>query len=467
VTAGGAVVAAHPAAAEAGAGALAARGSAVDAAIAAAFALTVVDAGNCGVGGYGGFLIYAPPSDPPVTVDFNTWVPDGVGAERLRPPGDQSPSVDGGRAVAPPVVVQGLLAAHDRFGRLPRADLVAPAVRLARDGFPVGRDLRRALVKHWERTGGGNPSFASIFFPDGAPPEVGATLVQPDLAETLAAVAADGADVFRSGVVVDAVCDAVAADGGFLRPDDFLREPVEIGPSASVAFASATVHGPPPETSGAGVLFAALAAVETDALGPNRGPGYVTELARALAAAWGERTETARRALQARHTTTLCAADPDGGLAALTFTHGTLLFGSGLVAPGTGVVLNAGANLFAAGPGGPRAVTNMSPIVIEQAHGVRHALGATGGPRIPGLLLTAVVDVVHYGLPLGEAISAPHLSVRASDGALEAEPKLLEAVGGGIPLGQEDFGPAAGITRTARGCVAAVDPRFDSGVATV
>src|SRR5439155_4369666 len=240
-----------------------------------------------------------------------------------------------------------------------------------------------------------------------------------------------------------------------------------IGPACSVAFESAAVHGPSQATSGAGVLFAALAGVETHALGPNRGRRYVEELARALAAAWRERTETARVALRARDTTTLCAADPDGGLVALTFTHGTLLFGSGLVAPGTGIVLNAGANLFAAGPGGPSAVTNMSPVVVEEPGGARHALGGTGGPRIPGILLTALVDVVHYGLPLTEALAAPHLSVRALDGALEAEPALLETAGRGIALGEDDFGPAAGITWTAEGCVPAVDPRFDSGVATV
>jgi gamma-glutamyltranspeptidase len=98
---------------------------------------------------------------------------------------------------------------------------------------------------------------------------------------------------------------------------------------------------------------------------------------------------------------------------------------------------------------------------------VRHALGGTGGPRIPGILLTAAVDVVHYGTTLAAALAAPHLSVRALDGALEAEPELLEVAGRGFELGLSDFGPASGITRTAGGCIPATDPRFDSGVGVV
>ena len=461
----GLVIAAHQAAADAGAAALAARGSAVDAAVAAGFALCVVDPANCGVGGYGGFLTYAPPVGRPVRVDFNTWVPDRVEASRFTAPGDHTARFDGGAAVAPAAVVPGLVAAQERFGTLPLADVVAPAIRLARGGFAVGRDLGGAFEQHWQRTSGGSREFASIFFPGGRVPGVGARLVQPDLARTLEAVAAGGAAPLRSGGIVEAICAEVRSDGGFLDADDFLRDTVGVGDAASVAFETASIYGPPRETSGAGVLFSALERLELSRLGSNRDGAYVAELARALTDAWRERAEVARTALQARHTTNLCTADADGGLVALTFTHGSLSFGSGLVAPGTGVVLNAGANLFATSSVGPRAVTNMTPVVIEQADGLRHALGGTGGPRIPGILFTAVIDVVHFGLSLAAALAAPHLSVRALDGALEVEPELLEAAGHGLPIGTSEFGPAAGITWMEDRCVAAIDPRFETGVA--
>jgi gamma-glutamyltranspeptidase / glutathione hydrolase len=461
----GVVVAAHPAAAEAGAGVLASGGSAVDAAVATALALCVVDPANCGLGGYGGFLTYAPPGGVPVGVDFNTYPPDRLDAHGFRLPGDLSEPADGGASIAPPAVVPGLLAPHERFGRLPLDDLVRPAIRLAAEGFTVGADLAGAMAVHWERTGGGNAAFASIFFPHGRPPEAGTILAQPELAGTLELLADGGAAAFTTGPVVDAACEIAQADGGFLERDDFRAETVAVGPAGSAAFESAAICGPPRETSGAGVLLAALEQIDPERLGANRSASYVEELARALGAAWQRRTEAARAALQARHTSSLCTADADGGLVALTFTHGSLFFGSGLVAPGTGVVLNAGANLFATTGDGPRAVTNMCPIVVQAADGTRHALGGTGGPRIPGILLTAVVDVVHYGSTLSASLAAPHLSVRPLDGVLEAEPELLRVAGAGQVLGSGDFGPASGITRTADALEPAVDPRFDSGVA--
>lgn len=463
----GLVVAATQPAADAGAAALAGGGNAVDAAVAAGFTLCVVDAANCGVGGYGGFLTYLPADGAAVVVDFNTWAPERLDPAGFRAPGDVAQLIDSGPAVAPPATVPGLVAAQERFGRLPLADLLEPAIRLAADGFSVGRDLGRALAEHWEKRDRGRPDFAAVFFPEGRPPVEGEHLAQPDLARTLEAIAASGATPFRSGPIVDAICDAVRATGGFLLPEDFLRDSVAIGPAESTPFESAAVSGPSRTTSGAGVLFSALAGLEPDRLGDNRSGSYVDEVARALLAAWDERTESARIALQARHTTNMCAADAEGGMVTLTFTHGSLWFGSGIVPEGTGVVLNAGANLFASTADGPRAVTNMSPLVIEEPSGTRHALGATGGPRIPGMLLTSIVDVVHFGSSLSDALAAPHLSVRALEREVEAEPALLEVAGRGLPLGIRDYGPAAGITRTSGGSFPAVDPRFGSGVASI
>jgi gamma-glutamyltranspeptidase/glutathione hydrolase len=461
----GLVVAASQAAADAGAQALAAGGNAIDAAVAAGFALCVVDSANCGLGGYGGFLTYLPPEGDAVEVDFNTWAPERLDPAGFRRPGDISQSLTGGAAVAPPVTVPGLLTALERLGRLAPADVVAGAIGLARDGFPVGRELARALAEHWQKRDGGRPSLAAVYYPAGRPPEEGEQLVQPELARTLELVARDGAAAFRSGPLVDAICATARADGGFLEPDDFLRDTVAVGPAETVTFESAAISGPPRVTSGTGVLFSALAALEPSALGANRSRAYIDEIARALLAAWDVRSEATNLALQSRNTTNLCAADSDGGIVTLTFTHGPW-FGSGLVAEGTGMVLNAGANLFAPTADGPRAVTNMAPLVVRRDDGTRHAVGGTGGPRIPALLLTAVVDVVHHGLSLADALAAPHVSVRALERALEVEPELLETAGRGLPMGIRDYGPTAGLTRTAGGCVAAVDPRFTTGVAS-
>ena len=468
----GLVVAPQQLAADAGAQALTAGGSAVDAAVAAAFALCVVDPANCGVGGYGGFLVYAPAAGPPAAVEFDTWVPRHFDSAGLRIPGHTDPQgmLRGGRAVAPPAVVPGLVTAHSRFGRRPLSELIAPAVHLARDGFPVDPYLAWTLSNHWQRTGGavGDGELRAIFYPEGRPPELGTPLVQADLAATLETTSRHGADAFRSGEIVAAICDRVNADGGRLDAADLEHDGVVVGEPQSVQFASATVYGPSRETSGSGVVFSALGSLDCGRLGPNRGEAYVRELAQALAGAWSERVAAARSAQASPHTTHLCAAGADGDLVSLTFTHGPW-FGSGIVPPGTGIVLNGGANLFAPSASGPVAVTNMAPLVVDDTlRDIRHAVGGTGGPRIPGMLLSAVVDVVHYGTTLSEAIAAPHVSVRASDGRPEVERGLLELFAPDeevVTIQPGDFGPGFGITHGPGGYVGAVDDRFESGLA--
>lgn len=466
---GGLVVASHQEAADAGASALARGGSAVDAAVATAFALTVVDPASCGLGGYGGFLVYSPPAGSPVQVDFNTWAPRRLEPEMLQIPGDTTHRRDGGPSVAPPAVVPGLLTAQGLFGRLSLPELIGPAVRLARDGFAIGRDLTRALADHWERTDGGEQEFATVFLPSGGPPERGSVLVQPDLAVTLETIAREGAEPFRAGPIVDVMCAAAQADGGFLEADDLDRDGVLVGAPQRQAFGSATVYGPSRETSGAGVLFSALGRLDTRRLDHERGREYVAELARVLRLAWDERTRAARAALSLQHTTHLCAADAAGGLVSLTLTHGHRRFGSGLVAPGTGIVLNSGINLFAPTADGPLAVTNMTPIVVEEENGDRHAVGSVGGPRIPAIVLCAVVDLVHYRTPLADAIAGPRLAVQPSDGALEAEAELASLADGGetvLPLVPAvSFGTTCGITVTSTGAIPGPDPRFEYGVA--
>jgi gamma-glutamyltranspeptidase/glutathione hydrolase len=462
----GLVVAAHQAAADAGAGALAAGGTAVDAAVATAFALCVVDPANCGLGGYGGFLLYAPPTGAPVCVDFNTWAPARLDPALLRIPGAVTNYAEGGASVAPPAVVPGLLVAHDAFGRLPLAELIAPAIRLAADGFTVGFSASLALRQHWERTTGGVPEFARIFYPDGAPPEHGSRLVQTDLAGTLEAIAASGAGAFRAGAIVDAICETVQADGGFLEPEDFAVDRVTIGPGETLTLGSAVVHGALRATSGTGIVFPALEAIDFDRLGPNRDDAYVAQVGGALRAAWEHRAGSAKAGLDARHTTHLCTADADGGMVALTFTHGPWC-GSGVVAPGTGILLNGGANLFAPSDDGPLAMTNMSPVILDVAGGERHAFGATGGPRIPAFVLTSIVDIAHYGSSLADALAAPHLAIRVADGELEVEPELARfARPDAKPLRPGDgFGPALGITRLAGEWAPGLDPRFERGLA--
>jgi gamma-glutamyltranspeptidase/glutathione hydrolase len=295
-------------------------------------------------------------------------------------------------------------------------------------------------------------------------------LVQTDLAATLEAIRDLGADAVRTGPIAAAICEAVGAAGGVLTPDDLAQDRVSVEPPATTTFAGATVSGPDFEASGTGVLFPALAGLDPSLLDDNRGRGYVEALAESLRRSWSARLAASGAPMNLPHTTHLCAAGPDGDLATLTFTHGPW-FGADLIATGTGVLLNAGANLLAPSAAGVQAVTNMAPVVLDTRDGTRHAFGAAGGPRIPALLLSAIVDIVCFDATLEGAIAAPHLSVRAADGALEVErglPLDADLAAGSLTLGDRDFGPICGITRTPHGGLVGVpDRRFEYGLATV
>ena len=292
---GGMVVATQQVAADAGREVLVAGGSAADAVVATAFASCVVDPSNCGVGGYGGFLVYAPAGEEPVAVEFNTWMPSRLDPTQLREPGSVGPVVRGGLAVAPPAVVPGLLEAHDRFGRRPRADVLAPAIRLARDGFPVGPYLAWALEQHLAQGGAGRGGdFDSLFYPGGEPRGRGSMLVQHDLAVTLEAIAERGADALRTGAIAAAICETACASGGVLTPGDLAADHVAVGRPATTTFAGARLYGPSRAGSGTGILFPALDEIDPDLLGENRGHAYMTALAEALRRAWTTRRATSR-----------------------------------------------------------------------------------------------------------------------------------------------------------------------------
>jgi gamma-glutamyltranspeptidase/glutathione hydrolase len=346
--------------------------------------------------------------------------------------------------------------------------VLEPAIRLARDGFPVGAYLAWALVEYRAQGGGQRAGeFESIFYPGGHPLAAGTPLVQSDLARTLESIREQGAAALQAGPIAAAMCETVLADGGVLEPSDLVRNGVTVEPPAKASFAGASLYGPSPAHSGTGVLYAALEEVDPRRLGENRSPQYVTTLADALRKGWNARRAGAAAAAAQPHTTHLCAAGPDGDLVALTFTHGPW-FGSALVAAGTGIVLNGGANVFAPSGSGGYAATNMAPVVLDGPDGSRHALGATGGPRIPALILSAVVDVVCFGATLDEAIAAPHVSVLPEDGQLEVESALCAPGGpaeGALTMGPGQFGPAFGITRSADGYRSGVDRRFEHGLA--
>jgi gamma-glutamyltranspeptidase/glutathione hydrolase len=471
----GIVTAAKASAAQAGARVLAGGGNAADAAVASAFALTVADPANCGIGGYGGYaLIDRAGTSCPLQVEFNTAAPAALEAGMLEQAPYRDSFIYGGISVSRPSVVAGLQRIHDRFGRMSWADVLAPAIELAGGGVRTGPDLARAFAWARRKPDAFGPDFWHGFAFE---PDIGtetSRLRQPALCDTLKLIANEGAGALEKGPLVDAMIRAVQQAGGFLRREDLADHEVGEYPATGFRFGDASIYGPRPETTGTGVLVAALAGAGDGRWPAVRDATYIQRAAMALREAWMSRLAEARplvaSAQAIQHTTHLCAADEDGTLVSLTFTHGPLWFGSALAVPGTGIILNCGVNLLAHEHRTGRTIarTNLAPLVAHAGEGTRHALGTPGGYRIPATVMTALIDVLSSHCPLADALARPRIATNMQ-GDLEVEEELAAAAQNARVMRSEEFyGPASGITLAPDGkMTGARDPRFHSAVALV
>jgi gamma-glutamyltranspeptidase/glutathione hydrolase len=484
---GGAVAAADPLAVQVGLDVLRAGGNAVDAAVATALTLAVVypEAGNLGGGGFavvrmGGDL---------ATLDFRE-----VGPARARHDmflDAQGKPVPGASLVGPlaagvPGSPAGLYALHQRYGRLPWTRVVAPAQRLAAEGFPVGRHLhdlldreetRKLLLRF--------PESAQVWLPGGSPPAVGSVLRLPHLAATLGRYAGQGPSGITTGPVAAAVERVSTAHGGVLTAADLASyRPEWRQPLTLQAFGWSLATMPLP--SSGGVILGQTAGM-LERLGwaglPRFGADRDHLLAEAFRRAFADRfllgdpaatqaTEAqlldpswiARRAAQidlhhatpsaglkpwpgaegapagGTDTTHLSVVDRDGNLVALTTTLNEL-FGCGLWVPGAGFFLNDEMDDFAAAPGQPnlfglvqgeanavapgrRMLSSMTPVIAWKGREA-YALGGRGGSLIPTSVIEVLLDLLVDGDPLQAALDRPRLHHQWLPDRLLAEPDAL------------------------------------------
>lgn len=247
----GMVSASQPDAAAAGAAVLRAGGNAADAAVATAFALSVTDISQTGLGGGGALTFYDAGRRRAEHLSFYArtgadpaWsVEDTTGGARRAP----------GRAAATPGMVAGLLETHRRFGRLPLAEVMAPAIRLAREGFVVTPLLSRTITSARARLEADSLARAR-FLPGGSALRPGERLVQPELAATLERIAAEGADGFYRGPVAARLAAKVQALGGLITERDLAAYPVATAPPLCAAWRGYTVLSATPPMGGASVL---------------------------------------------------------------------------------------------------------------------------------------------------------------------------------------------------------------------
>jgi gamma-glutamyltranspeptidase/glutathione hydrolase len=458
----GIVVAANDIAARAGTHVLRSGGNAADAAAATAAALCVVDPANCGIGGYGGFAVVQRQQAPPAQIAFNAAVPGYVR--------DGKPTHGGpGSHVTPPAVVAGVCALAGKFGRLGVRAVFAPAIDLAAEGFAIGPGLADALGWACARHRGLNDAFRHTYLRNGVPLREGQILMQPALAQTLDSIAAQGAALLRASPLVDGLVRTANAAGGALTAADFQSLHASVADAVVATYGDCEVCVSDPDQCGAAILLSALRSLEGIDLGANRRERYVDAVGNALVDAWRHRDANfSPLSRKPSETTHVCTADADGMLVSMTFTHGPIWFGSGLLDDESGVLLNCGRHILARrnADGEVVAQPHLTPAIVRRG-GTRYALGSPGGRRIPAIVLQAIIDLVHYGVPIDDVLAAPRLSANA-DGTFEAEAALADA----MPARRmrtiephEYFGPAGAIAWDGRRARGAADPRFDDGCA--
>ncbi len=467
----GVVAAGHPQSAEAGAKVLREGGNAVDAAVAAVLASFAVESPLTGFGAGGYMLVRAhggrpgarrrgsaidAPSDrgPDLTlIDFFVAVPglDGIErrAELVPVPVHFDAETSQTFFVGPascgvPGTAAGLVRALERFGTMPLPALCAPAIRLAREGAPLNAQqayLLEILAPIHERL----PGTRKLYAPAGRLLREGETFRFEALAETLERFAAEGAEPFYRGEVAARLADYVAEQGGTLgRGDLAAYEAIERRPIAAV-FRGAEVFTNPPPSSGGILLAFSLGLLER--LGPASGP---EQLVAALGAANDRRSLEFAEALYEDgieasfldaagldlaaadllgSTTHVSVLDAAGTCASVTCSNGS---GSGVLVPGTGVVLNnmlGEEDLHPLGfhriAPGRRVSSMMAPTIVLRDGEIVLGVGSAGSNRIRSAILQTVVRVVEQGLPAAEAVRAPRLHFEA--GAVQAEPGIEEA----------------------------------------
>jgi gamma-glutamyltranspeptidase/glutathione hydrolase len=476
----GAVATEHRLAADAGAAVLDGDGSATDAALAAAAAVCVVHASTCGIGG-GGFALVRQ-SGAEAALDYREVAPRRTTPDRFVRDGRLEPRLirTGGLAVGVPGEVAGWVALHARFGRLPLARVLAPAVRLARDGFRLADapHLAREIGRH-QALLAADAGLAAVFLaPDGTVPTPEFRVVQPALAATLERIAAEGADAFYRGPVAGALAASVAARGGVVDAEDLAAyRPKWRTPLAGRFGGRRVVTFPPPGSGGVVLeILGLLAHDDLAALGAGS-PTALHLLAGAMAQAFADRaawygdpdfTEVPvaallapprLAALRARLSAVAvhrprAALAADAGTAHVSVVHGadavamtTTIntgFGAGVMVAEAGIVLNnqmddfalapdlpnafglVGTQANAVGPG-KRPQSSMSPTIVLRDGRPELVVGGSGGPTIVSGTVQVLLGVVAFGMDVPDAVVAPRIHDQAVPPVLAVEPGVATA----------------------------------------
>ena len=483
----GMIVAGHPEAAAAGLAVLRAGGNAIDAAVATSLAVGVAEPYGSGLGGKLMFLYHEARTGRTYAIDaMDAAGSVNVAAYLQRPATARS---YGYAEVCVPGLAAGLWTAHQRWGRLPWAATIDPAIRLARGGFEVLPKTREQFQEQERKLRRGDAEIARLYLPGGQLPAVGSRLANEDLARTMERLAREGRDGFYRGAVAESLVRAAQAGGGWLTAEDVAGYEARVVEPLSVTIRGQTLFAGPPPTSGATLFLPILKALESGGLAPAplRSAENIDVLGRHWRAALPDvlrtvgdvpssrfqverllapdaieglrtraqpaATKPARKVASARlgrddfpftesahaATTHFVVADREGNVVCATQSQ-SLHFGAGVVPPGTGVVMNNSMSNFATtDPRSPnyvapgrRSRSTIGPTIAVRDGRVTFAVGLPGSARIPTGLLQVLADHLFLGRPLEEAIGDTRFHFQSAEGdgpdQVETEASLPDAV---------------------------------------
>lgn len=479
-------------------------GNAVDAAVAVGFALAVThpSAGNLGGGGF--MMVYLARTRETIAIDYREAAPKAATKDMfLNANGDADPekSRHSGLAIGVPGSVRGLAEAESRYGsgKFTLSQLLAPAIRLAKDGIPVESGLIDSL--HASNRLGLYPSSRAIFYAGDKPLPRGSILRQPDLAATMQAIADQGPDAFYRGPIADKIIAAVKSIGGILTKEDLAEYRVILRKPVTGSYRGYEVASMPPPSSGGVHLIEILNILEGFDLA-KLGVGSAAQihlLAEAMKPAYADRatylgdpdrvtipvkgltSKTYAAELRTKidpdharpadavsagnplphesdQTTHFSVVDAEGNAVSNTYTL-NFAYGMGMVADGTGVLMNNEMDDFSAKAGalngfglvggdtnsvapGARPLSSMSPTFLFKDGKLFMVTGSMGGSRIITNVLGAVVNVIDNGMNIAEAVAAPRIHHQWRPDKLLLETgvspdtiRLLEAKGQNVVVG--------------------------------
>ncbi|KGB93993.1 MULTISPECIES: gamma-glutamyltransferase family protein [Burkholderia] len=434
---GGIVVSQHYKASKIGAAVLEDGGNAIDAAIAASFAIGVLEPWQSGLGGVG-HMVVSPADGTAFSIDFAARAPLALEAEDYRLTGEPArgmfgwPAViddrnlEGPFSIGVPGQVAGMTLAHREFGSLPWRRLLEPAVRCAREGLEVDWYLTLKIASAAAGLAR-YPASSACYLRDGHAPAsdwsgAASPILLEDQAATLELLAERGGDDFYRGELARRIAVGFATVGSRLSRDDLAAYRAEIAPIEALHYRDADILTSSALTAGPALaralsLFAGQSAVDGVTCPDAR---FFSRIADALTQTYAERIDGTAPAADARRgtcTTHISVVDRHGNAVALTQTL-LSMFGSKVTLPHTGIVMNNAIMWFDPRPGkansikpGAVPLSNMCPTVIKRATGDVLALGASGGRRIMPAVMQLISYLIDCGMSIEDAIHFPRLDV--------------------------------------------------------